>query len=315
MSDIDVLQLGSLPKWDEEPLEKAYRVHRIFDMPDPDAFLRDNAMKIRAVVTKGDLGASRELIDSLPNLEMITVFGVGFDAVDIDRCKERGIRVGNTPDVLTAEVADLAVAILLAQARELVWGDRWVRKGQWAENGPLPLARRVHGKRVGILGLGNIGRAIAKRLTAFDMEIAYCSRAEKEDTGGWSFMQDKVALAQWADFLVVALAANKDTKKIVDADMIAALGPEGTLVNVARGSVVDEVALLDALESRALGFAALDVFEGEPAIDSRFARLDNVLLQPHVGSATTETRKAMGQLMRDNLDSFFKTGKPIAMVV
>lgn len=315
MTKIEILQLGALPEWDEVPLNQTYQVHRFFEMDDPDTFLKTSADQIRGIVTKGDVGAQASLINALPNLEVISIFGVGFDAVDIDLCRKRGIRVGNTPDVLTGDVADLAVAILLAQARNLASADTWVRSGDWAEKGPVPLARRMHGKRAGILGLGNIGRAIAQRLQAFDMEIAYCSRAEKDGVQDWRYVADPVSLAEWADFLIIALAANAETKKIVDSRVIDALGPEGTLVNVARGSVVDEAALLDALETKRLGFAALDVFEGEPAIDPRFADLDTVHLAPHIGSATTETRKAMGQLVRDNLESYFRTGELKASVV
>lgn len=306
MAKAALLQAGSLSDRDEAALANVFEIYRYFEAEDPAAYLHEHGSKIRGMATRGDLGADADLIDALPNLEIISVFGVGFDAVDIGRCRERGIRVTNTPGVLTEDVADLAVALMLCQAREMVPAENWARSGAWAEHGSFPLVRRAHGKKAGILGLGAIGMAVGRRLAAFGMDIAYASRDSKPEAKNWQFIKDPVALAAHADFLFLTLASNDDTRHIVNRDVIEALGPDGTLINVARAAVVDEAALLDALEDGRLGYAALDVFEGEPEIDSRFKALKNVLLSPHHGSATTETRQAMGDLMRANLEAHFE---------
>ncbi len=305
MAKVALLQVGPLSERDESGLAEKFDVFRYFEAEDPTAYLAEHGAKIRAVATAGDRGANAALIEALPNVEIISVFGVGFDAVDIDLCSKKGIRVTNTPGVLTEDVADLAVALMLCQAREMVPAEAWARSGNWGKNGSFPLVRRAHGKKAGILGLGAIGMAVGRRLAAFGMDIAYSSRSAKDEADGWTFIEDPVALADHADFFFVTLASNAETKQIVSKSVIEALGPTGTLINVARGAVVDEAAMLDALEDGRLGFAALDVFEGEPAIDPRFQKLDNVLLSPHHGSATTETRQAMGELMRANLEAYF----------
>jgi len=228
-----------------------------------------------------------------------------YDAVDLAACKARGIRVTNTPDVLTQDVADLAVAMMLMQSRGMIGAEAWVRDGSWAEKGAYPLKRQVWGRRAGVIGLGQIGFAVARRLAAFDMDIAYSATTAKETAQDWQFIPDPVALAERSDFLFVTLAASAATRHIVNAAVIEALGPEGMLINVSRASNIDEGALLDALETGALGSAALDVFEGEPRLNPRFLALSNVVLQPHHASGTVETRKAMGQLMRDNLVAHF----------
>jgi lactate dehydrogenase-like 2-hydroxyacid dehydrogenase len=265
---------------------------------------------VRAIATNGGLGANAAIIAACPKLEVIAVYGVGYDAVDLAACQARGIRVTNTPDVLTGDVADLAVGMMLALARGIVPAERWARSGDWASKGGFGLTGRVFGKRAGVLGLGRIGHAVARRLAAFDMDIAYSAQSPKADAADWAFIADPVALAARSDFLFVTLAASAATRHIVDRSVIAALGPQGMVINVSRAANIDETALLDALESGALGGAALDVFEGEPALNPRFVALPNVLLQPHIGSGTVETRKAMGLLMRDNLSAHF-AGLPL----
>lgn len=306
-----ILQTGPYPAWDQDPLDARFTMHRLFQADDRAAFMARHGPHIRAIATRGELGADAAMIAACPQLEIISVYGVGTDAVDLDAARARGIRVTNTPDVLTGDVADLAVAMMLAQARGVTGADRWVRDGSWAGRGAYPLQRRVWGKRAGILGLGRIGTAIARRLQGFDMQIAYGARTPHDDAPpDWQFVADPVALAAQSDVLFVALAASAATRHIVDAEVIGALGPDGMLVNISRAANVDEAALLDALEQGRLGGAALDVFEGEPALNPRFAALDNVLLQPHHGSATHETRHAMGQLLRDNLEAHF-AGRPL----
>lgn len=303
-----VLMTGAYPDWDMAPLEQAYELHRLWTAADRPAFIADHARAIRAIATRGELGASAELIAQLPALELIACYGVGTDAIALDAARTRGIRVTNTPDVLTGDVADLAVGLALALLRRIPAGDAYVRAGTWAGRN-MDLTTRLHGKRVGLLGLGRIGAATARRLAGFEVELAYSSRTAKADAP-WRHVADPVALAQWSDVLIVTLAGGAGTKGIVGADVLQALGPQGWLVNVSRGSTVDEPALLAALEHRAIAGAALDVFWNEPRIDPRFAALDNVLLYPHHGSGTVETRQAMGRLVRDNLAAHFG-GRPL----
>ena len=310
MGKPEILQIGPYPSWDEEPLNRAFTVHRYFETEDKAGFLVAHGARIRGIATRGELGADGALIAALPALEIIAVYGVGYDAVDLAAAGARNIRVTNTPDVLTEDVADLGIAMMLAQARGVVGADAWVRSGDWLNRGLYPLRSRVHGKRAGVLGLGRIGFEVAKRLAGFGMQIAYSDVAAKDGVPGWTFIPDPVALAEASDFLFVTLAASAATRHIVGKDVIAALGSDGMLINISRASNVDEEALLTALESKALGSAALDVFEGEPALNPRFLALDNVLLQPHQASGTVETRQAMGRLVRDNLAAHF-AGRPL----
>lgn len=302
--------MGPYPAWDQEPLEAAYTVHKLFAAPDRQAFLKLHGPHVRAIATRGELGASREVIDACPQLEIISVYGVGYDAVNLEAARARNIRVTNTPDVLTGDVADLGVAMMLCLSRGMVGAERWVRDGSWAEKGLYPLQHRVWGKRAGVLGLGRIGLEVAKRLEAFGLDVAYSATGPKDTARPWQFIADPVALAARSDFLFVTLAASAATRHIVNARVIEAIGPQGMLINISRASNIDETALLDALETGRLGAAALDVFEGEPKLNPRFLQLQNVLLQPHHASGTFETRKAMGQLMRDNLAAHF-AGKPL----
>ena len=310
MTKPHILQVGPYPAWDQDPLEAAFHMHRLFEAADRDAFLAQVGPQIRGIATRGELGANAAMIAACPNLEVISVYGVGYDAVDLTAAKARGIRVTNTPDVLTNDVADLGVAMMLVQSRGMIGAETWVRDGSWAAKGLYPLQRRVWGRRAGVLGLGRIGFEVAKRLAGFDMDIAYSDVSAKDYAPDWQFIADPVALAARSDFLFVTLAASAATRHIVGAQVIEALGPEGMLINISRASNINEAALLDALESGRLGSAALDVFEGEPALNPRFLGLPNVLVQPHHASGTVETRKAMGQLLRDNLTAHF-AGQPL----
>lgn len=310
MSRPDVLQIGPYPAWDQEPLDAAFTMHRLFEAADRQSFLNERGASIRAIATRGELGASRELIEACPQLEIISVYGVGYDAVNVDAARRRNIRVTNTPDVLTADVADLGVAMMLCLSRGMIGAERWVRDGNWAARGPYPLQNKVSGKRAGIFGLGRIGCEVASRLQGFGMEVAYSGGSPKSAAPGWAFIADPVALAAQSDFLFVTLAASAATRQIVNARVIEALGPGGMLINISRASNIDEDALLDALEQGRLAGAALDVFEAEPDLNPRFLDLQNVLLQPHHASGTFETRKAMGKLLRDNLTAHF-AGKPL----
>lgn len=305
-----ILQVGPYPAWDEEPLNEAFTVHRYFAADDKASFLGEVGPLVRGIATRGELGANRAMIEACPSLEVVSVYGVGFDAVDLAACRERGVRVTNTPDVLTNDVADLGIAMMLCLSRGMIGAERWVRDGSWAAKGLYPLKRRVWGRRAGVLGLGRIGYEVAKRLAGFGMDIAYSDVAAKDFASDWTFVADPVELARRSDFLFVTLAASAATRHIVNKDVIAALGEDGMLINISRASNIDEEALLDALEKKVLGTAALDVFEGEPKLNERFLALDNVLLQPHHASGTVETRKAMGKLVRDNLAAHF-AGQPL----
>ena len=309
MTKPDILQVGAYPAWDQEPLEAAFAVHRLDLAADKAAFLDEVGPLVRGIATRGDLGATAAMIAACPALEIISVYGVGYDGVDMAAARARGIAVTNTPGVLDEDCADLGVAMLLALARGVVGAEAWARSGDWAAKGSWPLQRRVWGQKVGILGLGRIGRAVATRLAGFGMDIAYAAQTPKE-TPGWAFVPDPVALAERSDFLIVTAIANAATRHVVNAGVLRALGPDGLLVNISRAQNVDEAALLDALESGTIGGAALDVFEGEPALNPRFRVLANVLLQPHHASGTVATRRAMGQLVRDNLTAHF-AGRPL----
>jgi lactate dehydrogenase-like 2-hydroxyacid dehydrogenase len=310
MTKPQVLQVGPYPDWDQTPLDAAFTIHRWWEATDKDALLSKVGPDIRAIATRGDLGASEAMIAACPNLEMISVFGVGYDAVHLASCRARGIKVSNTPDVLTEDVADIALAMLLALVRRTGQAEQWVRSGDWAAKGMFPLTRKVSGTRAGILGLGRIGAAIARRCQGFGMQIAYSARSPKPGAEGWTFIPDAVELARNCDHLFVALAATPETRHIVNADVLKALGPDGTVINISRAANVDEDALLDALKAGQIAGAALDVFEGEPNLNPRFLSAPNVLLQPHHGSGTVDTRKAMGKLMRDNLTAHF-AGQPL----
>lgn len=305
MTKPTLLMTGSYPAWDLEALEADYRVLRLWEEADPAGFLAAHGAEVRAVATRGDLGASAALIGALPALEIVACYGVGTDAIDLAHARAAGVRVTNTPDVLTDDVADMAVALLLAAARLIPQGDAEVRRGGWA----MPLTTRVSGKAVGIVGMGRIGAAVAKRLAAFDCDVAYFGRSPRPGSPV-VFEPDLVALARRSEFLVVTLAASPATAGIVDVAVLDALGPDGILVNVSRGSTVDEPALLAALEAGRIKAAGLDVFLNEPAIDRRFAALGTVALAPHHASGTVETRRAMGQLVRDNLAAHF-AGRPL----
>jgi hydroxypyruvate reductase len=290
-----------------EALRGAFRVHDRIHETDPTAFAAV-APRIRAIAGSGESKVSRELIAQLPKLEVISVFGVGYDGVDVAAARERGISVTNTPDVLNDEVADLAIGLAIAVARRIPQADRYVREGKWP-GGPMPLARKMSGARLGIVGLGRIGNAIAKRAEAFGMTIAYTSRNARPESP-YRYLPSAEALAAEVDFLVVITPGGAGTRKLIDAKVLKALGKDGYLINVARGSVVDEAALIEALQNGTIAGAGLDVFENEPNVPAALAALDNVVLTPHVGSATWQTRHAMGDLAFGNLVAHF-AGKPL----
>ncbi|MEQ8293282.1 MAG: 2-hydroxyacid dehydrogenase [Roseovarius sp.] len=280
------------------------------DLPSLDDATRN---AITALAYKGHHAFGAAEMDQLPNLKLVANYGVGYDVIDVSAADARGIKVTNTPDVLNDDVADLAVAMLLMQVREMEQASNWARSGNWKTKGEYRLNRKLSGGRAGIVGLGRIGREIADRLAAFKMDLHYYARSEKE-TPGWTYHADPVALAEAVDYLVIALVGGPETEKFVSKEVIDALGPRGVVINISRGTTVDEAALLDALEQGRIAGAGLDVFLGEPDIDKRFYVLDNVVIQPHQGSGTVETRAAMGQLQRDNIAAFH-AGRPLLTAV
>jgi hydroxypyruvate reductase len=295
----------------EQQLGERYVVHRLPPAgAERDAFLRERGAEFEGLVTSAAHGADARLIAALPRLRVISSFGVGLDQLDVPAATARGIPVGYTPDVLNDCVADLGFALLLAIARRIPEADRYVRAGQWSGGaGAFPLGRQVTGAKLGIVGLGRIGRTIARRASGFDMEVRYHSRRPVEDVE-WRHEPQLLELARWADFLVVITAGGAQTRHLVNAEVLDALGPQGYLVNVARGSVIDEQALLRALQDKRIAGAGLDVFEREPHVPTEFFALDNVVLVPHIASATVQTRQAMAQRVLDNLQAFF-AGEPL----
>jgi lactate dehydrogenase-like 2-hydroxyacid dehydrogenase len=289
-------------------LDAAYTTHKLWEAKDRDHLLASLADRITAVSSSNSGGIDGAMMAKLPKLKTISHFGVGYDTVDVDAAKKRGITVTNTPDVLTDDVADIAIALLLATVRKIPQGDRYVRDGKWLK-GSMPLTDTIQGKSIGIIGIGRIGRAIARRAEAFNLKVSYQGPNKKNDVS-WPYYADLTALAKDVDFLIAACPGGEATRGIVSRPVIDALGPSGVFVNISRGTVADEGALLEALQQGRLGGAGLDVFVDEPRVPEGFLTLDNVVLQPHVGSASHHTRTAMGQLVIDNLAAHF-AGKPL----
>jgi hydroxypyruvate reductase len=284
-------------------LDAAYTVHRYYQATDKGTFVAQLADRITAVATAGHEGMSVELMKRFPKLKIISCFGVGVDGIDVAAARGLGIAVTNTPDVLTECVADNAMALVLSTMRRTVFNDRFVRAGSWLK-GSAPLADKVSGSRMGIIGLGRIGKAIAKRAEAFGMTIAYHGRNRQNDVG-YQYYAKPADLARDVKVLVLACPGGKETERIVNREVLDALGADSYLVNVSRGSTVDEPALVEALENGRIAGAGLDVFVAEPRVPEALFQLDNVVLQPHVSSGTHWTRAAMGQLVVDNLAAFF----------
>lgn len=299
---VDILVTAPLPEFLYGPLRADYRCHDYVQAADKQALLRDVGGAIRGLVQGGGTVTPTMLLDALPALELISVFGVGYDGVPVQYCRDRGLKVTNTPDVLTDDVADVAVGLILMTGRGFIRANRFVHAGEWSKRGP-ELTSKLSGKMVGILGLGRIGKAIAQRVSAMGMDVAYTGRNPQNVP--YRFIADLKALALASDFLVVACPGGPGTRNMVDADVLNALGKKGTIINIARGSIIDEPALVSALQQGTIKAAGLDVFADEPNIPAPLLQMDNVVLLPHVGSATRETRQAMGDLCKANLDAWF----------
>jgi hydroxypyruvate reductase len=307
LSKPEILVVAKLwPPYMQE-LQETYHVHDRTHETDPTAFALA-APRIRAIAGGGESQVAAALMAQLPALEVVSVFGVGYDRYDVAAARVRKIPITNTPDVLTDDVADLGIALMLAIARTVPQADKFVREGKWP-SGPLPLARKVTGARLGIVGLGRIGSAIARRAAGFDMRIAYTSRNKVVDSP-YTYYPTPAALAAEVDFLMVITPGGVGTKGLINAEVFTALGKKGYLINVARGSVVDESALIEALKNDVIAGAALDVFEDEPNVPEALRAMSNVVLTPHVASATWQTRRAMADLAFGNLQAHF-AGKPL----
>lgn len=308
----EILQIGPMMGTVETALNEAYVVHRLFEAADKDALFAEVGPRIRGVATDGHHGYRPENLPKTPNLQVIASYGVGYDAIDTDACRAAGVRVTNTPDVLNDAVAELTLGLMLGLCRQIPQADRFVRDGRWADpnlDRGFPLTAELTGKTVGILGLGRIGKEIARRAQVFKMRVVYHGR-NRQPYEPYEFYDDLTAMARDVDWLVVIAPGSASTKGIVSRQVLEALGPDGMLVNVARGGLIDEDAMVALLGSGGLGGAALDVFVDEPASSMKFVGLENVVLSPHQGSATHKTRQAMGDLVVANLAAHFR-GDPL----
>jgi lactate dehydrogenase-like 2-hydroxyacid dehydrogenase len=311
MEPVDILVTAALPPFLDEPLKADFRCHDYVHAKDKAALLAEVGTRVRGLVQGGGTVTAPALLDALPNLEIISVFGVGYDGVPTDYCRARGLKVTNTPDVLTDDVADVAVALILMTGRGFIRANRFVHAGHWLKRGP-ELTTRLSGRTVGILGLGRIGKAIAERVTAMQMHVAYTGRRAQQVP--YEFVGDLEGLASRSDFLVVACPGGPATRHLVNERVLAALGGKGTLINIARGSIVDEAALVRALQAGTIKAAGLDVFDDEPKVPPPLLAMDHVVVLPHVGSATRETRQAMGDLCKANLDRWFADGSVLTLI-
>ena len=296
----EIMQVSPLPPFVMKALQEAdYIVHDHTHIKDPGAL-----SKVTALIGTGAAKVDKKLLTMLPNVKLVAICGVGYDGVDVTACKDKGIVVTHTPGVLTDDVADLAMGLVLSIGRRIPQADKFVRNGDWVDD-QFALVHKVSGARIGIVGMGRIGRAIAKRAAAFDMHISYSCRGAKAEVP-YAFYKTATQLAAEVDYLVVAVPGGDETKNMIGASVLQALGSKGYLINVARGSVVDQPVLVQVLKDKAIAGAALDVFWDEPIIDPELRRLPNVVLTPHIASATVETRQAMAALTLSNLQAFYE---------
>lgn len=313
MNKAEILMTAPMMPVAIEALDKAFTLHRLWEHKDQAGFLREVGPRIRGVATSTLFGRmDATLFELLPHLEIVSSFGVGYDNVDVTEAGKRGVIVTNTPDVLNDEVADLTLGLLLATLRKIPQADRYLREGQWLK-AAFPLSPTLRGRKVGIVGLGRIGKAIAKRLEGFDVSISYHGRTRQEGVS-YTYYPTLVGMAEACDVLIAITPGGAGTRHIINADVLKALGPSGVLINVARGSVVDEQALIDALKSGTILTAGLDVYEDEPRVPQELIDMEHVVLLPHVASASVHTRNAMSQLVADNLISWFDGNGPLTPV-
>jgi hydroxypyruvate reductase 2 len=299
-----LLVLGPLMPYLIDELDKRYALEKLYEEKDALGFLQENAGRFEAAVTSTFSGLSADMIDLLPALKIVSSFGVGTDSLDVAYANKKGIKVANTPDVLNEDTANMAITLLLATTRDIVANDRFVREGRWAKGEAAPLAEGIEGKQIGLVGLGRIGSVIAEKLLAFGCDVVYHTRTKKPDVS-YTYYDNLIAMARDCAALIAILPGGAATQGVISREVLQALGPKGTFINVARGTVVDEGALVELLQSKELGRAGLDVFVDEPNVPTGLFGLDNVVLQPHMGSATVETRKAMADRVVTNLANYF----------
>lgn len=315
MTKRHLLMTGPMMRMVMEQLDAAYTVHRLWEAEDAEAMIGEISDKIEAIAVGPHTPVDGPLMSRLPNLKIVSNFGVGYDTVDAKWAGAHGIYVTNTPDVLTEEVADTTLGLLLMTVRQLSESERYLRAGRWETEGPFPLTKAsLRDRRIGIVGLGRIGKAIARRLDAFRVPVVYHGRSEQADVP-YGYYADLVDMARDVDILLSVAPGGTATNHMINAEVLDALGPDGILINVGRGSVVDEKALVEALKSGTILSAGLDVFENEPHVPADLIEMEHVVVLPHVGSASVHTRNQMGQLCVDNLKSYFETGKPLTPVV
>ena len=294
-------------------LSPKFNITNAKDISDDVTYWEEKATEVVAIVMTGHGNLSDDLMAKLPALKIISSFGVGYDSIDAVSAAKRGIVVSHTPNVLNADVSNTAIMLMLAVSRSLVVDDAYLRAGRWLKNGAAPLRQSMDGRKVGIVGLGRIGLEIGRKLEAFDMDISYHTRSKKNGAA-YRYYPNLIEMAKDVDFMVVITPGGAATDKLISRDVMNALGKNGTLINIARGTVVDEAEMVKALQDGRLGGAGLDVYEAEPKVPEALFALDNVVLLPHVGSATIGTRQAMSDLVIENLFSFFDTGKAVAPV-
>lgn len=302
-----VLIIAPVMDYLTEKLEQNFTVYKLFDVADQGVFLAEQGKNIKGIVTRGDIGVTNEVLALLPEVEIISIFGVGTDAVDLDYTRERKIIVTTTPGVLTDDVAETALGLIIATSRRLCQADKFLRAGQWPHSS-LPLASKVTGKRLGVFGMGRIGQAIARRATGFDMQIAYTDTAHI-DSLPYQYVPDLISLAQQSDILVVAISGGKDSAGLVDKTIFAAMPNHAILINIARGSMINQDELIQALQQQEIGGAGLDVFADEPNVPQALIEMDNVVLLPHIASATKETRIQMSDIVFSNILAHFSGNK------
>lgn len=307
-----LLLIGAATENTQQRLAEHFQLHKLSEIDDLSEFLTEYGAKISAVATNGHSGVKPQILDACPNLKVISCHGVGYDGIDTAACVARGILVSHTPNVLNAEVANTALMLMLAAYRNLLGNDAYVRSGRWLSDGPAPLSHSPDNRTVGIVGMGRIGQEIAERLQVLNSRIIYHSRSPKDVP--YPYYANLTDMAQAADVLVCITPGGPSTRKLINRDVLDALGPEGMLINVSRGTVVDEAELVSALQQKRLGYAGLDVFEAEPRVPEALFAMPNVVLLPHVGSATHETRAAMAALTVDNLIQFLQDGSVLTPV-
>lgn len=314
MSKPELLMIIPMMTLVTDQLEQQFVVHRLWDAKDRDALIKEAGPNISAIASFAPGKVPATLIAALPKLKIIAHFGVGYDPVDVAAAAKRGIIITNTPDVLNEEVADTALGLLLMTVRELGLAEQYLRAGHWAKSGDYRLTRHtLRDRKVGILGLGRIGKAIARRVEAFGLPVTYYGRKQQPDVA-YRFYSDIVAMARDVDTLIAITPGGEGTKNLINAQVLEALGPRGVVINVARGTVIDETALIAALKAKTIAAAGLDVFWNEPRVNPELITLDNVVLLPHVGSASVHTRDAMGQLVVDNLKAYLASTPPLTPV-